>query len=138
MVAKSPAELIEDMPAGIVNAVEVGDIHNIIHTMEARTSKKVVQISGNYTVTDDDDLAKIEVDSPTGITLTIPTTIKASWECVVIQKGAGAATVSVAGSPPRSRAGHTKTAGQDAVAYIAVTTNPGTAPVVFLGGDTAT
>lgn len=138
MVAKSPAELKEDMPAGIVNAIEVGDIHNLVDTLEARTSKTVLYKTGNYTVVAADDLAKIEFDSPTGVTLTIPNTIPASWECVVIQKGAGAVTVSVAGSPPLSRASHTKTAGQNAVAYVVVSSNAGTAPVVYLGGDTAT
>jgi hypothetical protein len=138
MVVKTPAELKTDMPQGIVNAIDTVDIHNLVDTLEARTSKTVLYRTGNYSAVDADDLAKIEFDSPTPVTLTIPNTIKSSWECVVIQKGAGAVTVSVAGSPPLSRASHTKTAGQNAVAYVVVTSNPGTAPVVYLGGDTAT
>jgi hypothetical protein len=137
MVAKAIATLKTDMPIGIVNAVDVQDIHNIIDTLEVRTSKTVLQKTGNYPAVEADDMAKIEFDSASPVTLTIPNTIPAGWECVIIQRGAGAVTVSVAGSPPLSRAGHTKTAGQYAIAYIIVTANSGTAPVVYLGGDTA-
>lgn len=138
MVAKTIAALKTDMPIGVINAVDVQDIHNLIDTVEARTNKAVLFKTGNYEVVAADDLAKIEFDAAAAVTLTIPNTIPAGWECVVIQKGAGAVTVSVAGSPPLSRASHTKTAGQYAIAYVIVTANPGTAPVVYLGGDTAT
>lgn len=138
MVAKTIAELKTDMPQGIVNAIDVADIHNLVDTLEARTNKTVLYKTGSYPAVAADDLCKIEFDSSSGVTLTIPNTIPSGWECVVVQKGAGAVTVSVAGSPPLSRAGHTKTAGQYAIAYVIVTANPGTAPVVYLGGDTAT
>ena len=138
MVAKTIAALKTDMPIGVVNAVDVQDIHNLIDTLEARSSKAVLSKTASYTAAAADDLAKIEFDSASAVTLTIPNTIPAGWECVVIQKGAGAVTISVAGSSPLSRASHTKTAGQYAIAYVIVTANPGTAPVVYLGGDTAT
>lgn len=137
MVAKTIAALKTDMPIGVVNAVDVQDIHNLIDTLEARSSKAVLYKTGNYEVVAADDLAKIEFDSASPVTLTIPNTIPAGWECVIIQKGAGAVSVSVAGSAPLSRASHSKTAGQYAIAYVIVTANPGTAPVVYLGGDTA-
>ena len=55
MVAKTIAALKTDMPIGVINAVDVQDIHNLIDTVEARTNKTVLAKTANYTAAAADD-----------------------------------------------------------------------------------
>lgn len=133
------ATLKTNMPAGVPGGTTIQDMHDLIDTVEARTTQAVSRKTANYTATVNDNRLVIIFNTASGVTLTLPNTLPEGWECGVLQMGAGQVTVSVAGSPPISRGGHTKTAGQYAMASCFVESNSnGTSAVVILGGDTAT
>lgn len=139
MTVRTPAELKTNMPQGIVNAIDVLDIHDIVDTLEDRTTQDIVPKTANYTgVTATDNRHKIVFNAAGAVTFTVPSDAPAGWECAVIQQGSGAVTIAVGGTGALfSRSSHTKTAGQYAIAYVVVVSNAGTAPQVYLGGDTA-
>jgi hypothetical protein len=138
MAVRSIAELLTDMPANEPGAITATDIRNFIETVEARTTQAVSRKTASYTATVNDNRLVIIFNAASAVTLTLPNTLPEGWECGVLQMGAGQVTISVAGSPPISRGGHTKTAGQYAMASVFVESNAsGTAAVVILGGDTS-
>lgn len=133
------ATLKTNMPIGQSGSITASDLHDLVDTVESRTTQGVRRNTDNYTATLDDNRLIIIFNAAAGVTLTLPNTLPEGWECGILQMGAGQVTVSVAGSPPISRGGHTKTAGQYAMASVFVESNTsGTAAVVILGGDTAT
>lgn len=138
MAVKTPAELKTDMPVGIVNAVDVLDIHNIVDSFEDRTTQDLSTKTATYLGVLTDNRRKIVFNAAAGVTFTVPSDAPTGWECGVIQMGAGQVTISAGGGSLFCRAGHTKTAGQYAICYVVVVSNAGTAPQVYLGGDTGT
>lgn len=128
-----------NMPIGVAGSITGSDMHDLLDTLENRTTQAVSRKTANYTATANDNRLIIIFNAASAVTLTLPNTLPEGWECGVLQMGAGQVTVSVAGSPPISRGGHTKTAGQYAMASCFVESNSnGTSAVVILGGDTAT
>lgn len=73
------------------------------------------------------------------VTLTLPSTLYLSFQCRVIQYGAGQVTFSAgSGATRRNRQSHTKTAGLYAVCNLEVVTNSGGSSAEYvLSGDTA-
>lgn len=140
MTVRTPAELKTNMPSGIVNAIDVLDIHDIVDTYEDRTTQDLSTKTASYTgVSATDNRRKIVFNAASGVTFTVPSDAPTGWECGIIQQGAGQVTIAVGGTGTLfCRATHTKTAGQYAIAYVVVISNAGTAPQVYLGGDTGT
>jgi len=125
------------MPVNTPGAITALDIHDFIDTVEDRTTQAVLRKTANYTATAADNRRVIIFNSASAVTLTLPNTLTEGWECGILQMGAGQVTIAVTGGAPISRGGHTKTAGQYAMASVFVESNAGTAPVVILTGDTA-
>ena len=74
----------------------------------------------------------------TAVTLTIHAAAPAGFNCLVIQKGAGQVTIAASGGNVRNGNTHTKLANQYSEASLFVESNAGTAPEVYLAGDTTT
>lgn len=139
MAVLSIDTLKTNMPIGVTGSITSGDMHDLLDTVENRTTQSVLRKTADYPAVLADNRMIIIFNAAAGVTLTLPNTLPEGWECGVLQMGAGQVTVSVAGSPPTSRGGHTKTAGQYAMASCFVESNSnGTSAVVILGGDTAT
>jgi hypothetical protein len=136
MAVLPTSTLKTNMPIGQPGSITASDLHDLVDTVESRTTQGVLRKTANYTATLDDNRLIIIFNAATGVTLTLPNTLPEGWECGILQMGAGAVTISVTGGTLLSRGGHTKTAGQYAQASVLVESNPGTAPVVILGGDT--
>jgi hypothetical protein len=80
------------------------------------------------------DLGKvITLSNASAITVTVPSGLGEGFNCMCIQKGAGQVTFSPSGTTVNNRQGHTKTAGQHAVASLVADV----ANNFYLGGDTA-
>ncbi len=129
--------LKDKMPVNVVGGTTVSDIHDLIDTMEFRTTQTVSVKTASYTATASDNRTRFIFDSATAVTLTLPATLAVGWECFVATVNTGAVTIAVTGGALRSRENHTKTAGQYASAYLFVYANAGTAPQVLMTGDTA-
>jgi hypothetical protein len=139
MAVQTIAALKAAMPIGTAGGTSVQDIHDIVDTLEDRTTQTVLPKTASYTATSADNRCMITFNAASGVTLTLPNSLPVGWECGVVQLGAGAVTFSVAsGGALLCRGGHTRTAGQYAQAYVVVVANAGTAAQVALGGDTAT
>ncbi len=139
MTVQTVTALKANMPIGTAGGISAQDIHDIVDTFDDFTSQSILPKTASYTATSSDNRRKISFNSASAVTLTLPNSLPAGWECGIIQFGAGAVTIAVAsGGALLSRASHTKTAGQYAQAYVVVTSNTGTAAQVVLGGDTST
>lgn len=75
--------------------------------------------------------------SATAVTATIANSVAADWCFCWYQKGAGQVTFSVTGGALRNGHGHTKSYGQYSAGTITCESNAGSAPEVYLAGDTA-
>jgi hypothetical protein len=131
-----------NLPDNTVGAIRATHLRDVVDTFAARTGQTIIQKTGAYTIltseVDAYNRALVSVNSPTPVTLAFPNTLPAGWECAIIQRGAGAITVTVGGSAPVSRLSHTKTAGQYAIATVICESNStSTAAFAILGGDTA-
>jgi hypothetical protein len=92
------------------------------------------QVGTTYTLLASDNGKKITLENAAAITVTVPTGLGADFHCQLIQKGAGQVSVSAGvGATVNNRQGHTKTAGQHAVAVI----EADVADNFYFGGDTA-
>lgn len=132
------ATLKTNMPIGVAAGITASDMHDLIDTVENRTTQAVSRKTANYTATVNDNRVVLIFNAASNVTLTLPNTVPEGWECGILQMGAGQVIVSATGITLFSRGGHTRTAGQYAQASLFVESNPGTAPVVILAGDTAT
>lgn len=138
MAVQTIATLKANMPLGTAGAISGQDIHDVVDTLEGRTTQALLRKTANYTAVEADNRTIIAFNSASAVTLTLPNTLAEGWECGVLQMGAGQVTISAAGSAPISRGGHTKTAGQYAMASVLVESNgSGTGAVIILGGDTS-
>lgn len=84
------------------------------------------------------DMGKVVVfNNGSAITLTLPNSLQAGFNCTVIQDGAGQVTCSAgSGATLHNRLSHTKTAGQRAAVGLIVKSNAGSAAIYNLSGDT--
>lgn len=138
MAVDTIAGLKAKMPANTPGGTTISDIHDLIDTVEDRTSQSVVVQTGtSYTAALTDNRRRITFDNAAAITFTIPNNAPVGWECLILQLGAGAVTVAVTGGALRHFSNHTKTAGAYAQAYLFVYANAGTAPQVAFSGQTA-
>jgi hypothetical protein len=91
----------------------------------------------SYTTVDSDLGKVIVMNKATGVTVTVHQGAAADFNCLVIQKGAGQVTFAAGGTGAiRNRSSHTKIAGQYGMASVYVESNAGTAPQVYIAGDT--
>src|SRR5688500_12965305 len=125
------------MPISEAAQTSVQDIHDLIDTMEDRTTQAFVSTAVNYGVTLADNRRKIIVTSASAVTITLPNNTPAGFELMIVQLAAGAGVVAVTGGSVLSKDNHTRTSGQYAVAYLFCHANAGTSPQVILTGDTA-
>jgi hypothetical protein len=140
MTVQTIATLKTNMPIGVAGGITAQDIHDLIDTVEDRTTQVNLAKTANYTADVADNRRRIVFNSASALTLTLPNSLPEGWECEVIQLGAGQVTVSVAASGTLlARLGRIKTAGQYAAAFVVVVSNAsGTAAQVVLSGDTST
>jgi hypothetical protein len=97
------------------------------------------QTGTTYATVDGDNGKIITLSNGSAITLTVHQAAAAGFNCLIIQLGAGQVTVAAGGTGNvRNRSGHTKLAGQYGMGSIFVVSNAGTAPEVYLAGDTGT
>lgn len=107
-----------------------GALYNFKGSINAQTGT-------TYTTQDSDNGKVITLSNAGSITLTVHQAAAAGFNCLIIQLGAGQVTVAAGGTGNvRNRSGHTKLAGQYAAGSIFIVSNSGTAPEVYLAGDT--
>lgn len=138
MTIQTIATLKANMPSGTTGGTTVQDIHDIVDTLEDRTSQAVVAQTGTtYTAALTDNRRRITFSNAAGITFTIPNNVPVGWEVLIMQLGAGQVTVAVTGGNLRARDNHNKTAGQYAQCVLWCYANAGAAPQMAFSGDTA-
>jgi hypothetical protein len=115
--------------------VYAAHLHDVVDTVEFLTASPVLLKTASYSSTLAESGARFFFNSATPVTLTIPSDSPVGYHGLILQIGAGA--VSMLPGTLLSREGHTKTAGSGAQAYFVVYENPGSAPKIALGGDTA-
>lgn len=94
-------------------------------------------VTGNYTLQASDKGLMIPVSSAVDVTITLPNSIAAGFNCMVVQEGVGAVIFSAAaGATYRERGGNTRTAGQHAIASLITRANStGTSAIWLASGD---
>lgn len=108
-----------------------GTLYNFEGAINAQTGTTYSTVAG-------DNGKIITLNNASAITLTIHSAAPAGFNCLIIQKGAGQVTVAAGGTGNvRNYDGHTKLAGQYAMGSIFVESNAGSAPEVYLGGNTS-
>ena len=125
------------MPIGQVRGTSIQDLHDLIDTVEDRTTQDVLTKTTSYVVSEADNRRTIIVNSPAAVTITLPNTMPVGFQIMVAQVGLGSATFVVLGGNIRSRDNHVRTAGQYAAAYLVCYSNVGGAPQVLLTWDTS-
>lgn len=139
MTVQTPAILKTQMPIGGAGQTSAADIHDLIDTFEDRSTQSIITTNANYTATAADNRRRIVFNSTSALTLTLPNSLPAGWECLVVQLNTGAVTIAAAsGGALLSRGSHTKIAGRYGAAYVLVVSNAGTAAQILLTGDTST
>jgi hypothetical protein len=77
----------------------------------------------SYTLTTTDNGKIITMNSSSAMTLTVPSTLPAGFNCMIVQTGTGVVTFTASGTTINNRSSNTKTAGQYAIAtLVALTT----------------
>lgn len=137
MAIDTIAGLKAKMPLAIAAGTSVSDLHDLIDTLEDRTTQSLIPVTAAYGVSLLDNRRKVIVNAASAVTVTLPSNTPAGFELMIVQIGLGAAVIAVTGGAVLSRDNHTRTAGQNAVAYLFCASNAGTAPQVILTGDTA-
>lgn len=137
MTIQTIATLKSQMPIGVNGGTTVSDLHDIVDTMEDRTTQDVLTKTANYPATTADNRRRFVFNSATNVTLTIPNNVPVGWECSILQLGAGQVIVSVTGGNLRAHNNHTRTSAQYAQAYLWCYANAGTAPQIAMSGDTS-
>lgn len=79
----------------------------------------------------------VRFTSASNVAATLASSVTAGWCCCCYQIGAGQVTFSVTGGTLNNRSSHTKTAGQKAAITLYCDSNAGSAPAIYLAGDTA-
>jgi hypothetical protein len=77
----------------------------------------------SYILTTTDNGKIITMNSSSAMTLTVPSTLPAGFNCMIVQTGTGVVTFTASGTTINNRSSNTKTAGQYAIAsLVALTT----------------
>lgn len=97
MVIRTPAELRQQMPIGVVGGSSAQDIHDIVDTFEDRTSQDVLAKTASYTAAAADNRRTLTFNAASNVTLTLPASLPVGWETRVVQLGAGKVSI-VAGT----------------------------------------
>jgi hypothetical protein len=136
-----PEDLTQAQATSLINVATAslsGAMSASLFTKLDNYGKINAQTGTAYTTVDGDDGKVITMNNAAANTLTIHSTVAASFNLLIINKGAGQTTVVVGGTGALLNfSGHTKLAGQKAIASIFVESNAGTAPQVYFGGETA-
>lgn len=90
-----------------------------------------VQTGTSYTLVASDNGKVVTLNNASAITLTVPASLGAGFNCLIVQLGAGAVTPTASSTTINQRQSLTKTAGQYAVATLVAYA----ADVFALGGD---
>mgnify|MGYP007131912270 FL=1 len=137
MAVQTIATLKANMPVNTAGGTSVQDIHDLVDTMEDRTSQAIVTQTGtSYTAALTDNRRRIIFSNAGATTFTIPNNVPVGWECVIVQVGTGQVTVAVTGGSLLHFENHTKLAGRYAQAYLFCYSNAGTAPQILFAGQT--
>jgi hypothetical protein len=137
MAVDTIAGLKAKMPVNTPGGTTIADMYDLLDTLGDFTTQEVLTKTASYTATAADNRRRIVFNSATAVTFTLPNSLSVGWECVIMQLGAGAVTVSVTGGNLRHLSSHTKTGGVYAQAYMFVYQNAGTSPQVAFSGQTA-
>jgi cysteinyl-tRNA synthetase len=129
------SQLKTNMPLFGANSVSAADIHDVLDTMEERTTQRISLKTASYTASVSDNRSKICFNSAAPATLTLPADIPAGWECLVSQTGSGQVSISASQGTILVRSGSPVTAGVNAVVYLLCIGNAGSSPKVVLAGD---
>jgi predicted secreted protein len=105
-------------------------LHDFLGKINAQTGT-------TYGTVADDNGQIITLSNASAITLTVHAAAPAGWNCLLIQLGAGQVTIAASGGNVRNRLTHTKIAGQYGMVSCFVVSNAGTAPELYIAGDTA-
>jgi predicted secreted protein len=116
-----------------------GDVTGSYGTLAGFKGAINAQTGTTYATVDSDHGKVITLSNGSAITITVHQAATAGFNCMIIQLGAGQVTVAAGGTGAvRNRSSHTKLAGQYAMGSLFVVSNAGTAPQVYLAGDTGT
>ena len=116
----------------------VADLDGNDYTLHGFEGKINAQTGTTYGTLADDNGQIITLSNASPITLTVLSTAPAGYNCLLIQTGAGQVTIAAGGTGNvRNRSSHTKIAGQYGMVSVFVVSNAGTAPEVYIAGDTA-
>lgn len=109
------------------------------HQHPPQAATQDFQTGTAYTLLATDNGKVVDLTNALAITLTLPNSLAAGFNCLIAQGGAGQVTFSGgAGSTVHQRSGLTKTAGQWSVVSLYVRTNSGGAAAEYvLSGDMA-
>jgi hypothetical protein len=138
MTIRSVAALKANMPLNVGGGISVQDLHDVLDTLEDRSTQEIITRTADYVAVAADNRRKICFTGTAPAALYLHQDIPAGWECLVGQAGTGLVTFSAVGGSILSKGGHTTTSGQNAVAYLVCVANSGSSPQVILTGDTAT
>ena len=120
--------------------VYAGHLHDLVDTFAFLSASPVVTFTGSFAASTDPDQtnSRFVSDGATDATFTIPATAYVGYQGFVAQVGDGIVTIAVAGTGAAivSRENQLRLAGKGAAAYFFVYANDGSAPQVFLSGDT--
>lgn len=97
--------------------------------LKAAISDTIVSVSASRGLTAADNGKVLEVNSATAITLTVPSTLAATFNCIVAQIGAGQVTIAAGAGASVNAFGGAKTAGQWAELSVRVRGSAGAAVV---------
>jgi hypothetical protein len=138
MAVRTPSELRDLIPVILTPSpgkVYASHIRDIIDSFEAIAASPIINLTGSHAATVEQANGRFFINSATPVNFTVPSTAPVGYQGLIVQVGAGAITV--LGGTLLSRESHNKTAGQGAQAFFVVYSNPGSAPLIALSGDTA-
>lgn len=141
MTIRTIAELKTNMPIGVTGGITAGDMHDLLDTLESRTSAGTpnVQTGTAYSLLSSDSGGLVAFTGASPSTLTLPNSLPAGFRCTVAQIGAGQVTFTAAsGATVASAQGLVKTAliGSGAELWVYQNTG-GAAAKYWLAGDLA-
>lgn len=109
------------------------------HQHPAQNARISLQTGTTYTLQTTDNGAVVELQNAAAIALTLPDSLPAEFNCLIVQTGAGQATLAAAGGATLHQASSlTKTRAQWSMISLYIRANAGgNAAVYVVGGDMA-
>ena len=124
--------------ANLKSQIFTQDVDGNDYTLHGFEGEINTQTGTTYGTLAGDNGKIITLNNASAITLTVLSTAPAGYNCLLIQAGAGQVTIAAGGTGNiRNRSSHTKIAGQYGMVSVFVVSNAGTAPEVYIAGDTA-